>query len=530
MAPPSVSRRRTWATAVLVGAAVACVITSTATAAPVRLGQIGNPGSDAGEVMGVLGLDVDAGGNLVLAEFLNSRISIFTAEGEFVRAFGFDVVPGGATGLEVCTTATGCQTGDSGGGAGQLDLPTEIAIDSAGRIHVTDTFNHRISTFSSDGGFIRAFGFDVIPGGGAGFEVCTATTDCQGGTSGGAAGELSQPSAIVADASGRLHVADRQNHRISTFTDDGDFVRAFGWDVVPGNLEPELEACSVVCTPADPGGGAGQLNEPGGIDVDDAGNLYVGDNDNNRVSTFTPTGGFVRAFGFDVDPGGGSALESCTTATTCQVGVAGPEGGQLANPFGVAADGAGNLHVADNANQRMSSFVADGDFLHAFGFDVIPGDPTGYEVCTAGSGCKIGVAGSAPGQIGEPIGIAADCEGGILVAEGFNNRVERFGEAGTPVCGFRLGKAKKNRRKGTAKLDVEVPGPGELRLRGKKLKKTKKAVQEAGELRLRVKPRGKAKQKLSQAGKVKVKAKVTFVPVGADPQTENKRIKLKKKL
>jgi DNA-binding beta-propeller fold protein YncE len=530
MALPSVRRRRTWATAVVVGAAVACVVTATATAAPVRLGQIGSTGSDAGEVEGVLGLDVDAGGNLVLAEFLNNRISIFTAEGEFVRAFGFDVVAGGGTGLEVCTTATGCQSGDSGGGAGQLDLPTEIAIDSAGRIHVTDTFNHRISTFSGEGGFIRAFGFDVIPGGGAGFEVCTTTTGCQGATSGGAAGQLSQPSAIVADDAGRLHVADRQNHRISTFTDDGAFVRAFGWDVVPGNLEPELEACVAVCTPADPGGGAGQLNEPGGVDVDDAGNLHIGDNDNNRVSTFTPAGGFIRAFGFNVDPGGGSTLESCTTATTCQVGAAGPEAGQLANPFGVAVDNAGNLHVADNANQRMSSFAAEGGFLHAFGFDVIPGDPTGYEVCTATSGCKIGVAGGAPGQIDEPIGTAADCEGGILVAEGFNDRVERFGEAGTPACAFRLGKAMKNKRKGTAKLEVEVPGSGELRLRGRKLKKTEKDAEDAGELRLRVKPRGKAKQKLAEIGKLKVKAKVTFAPVGADPRTENKKIKLKKKL
>jgi hypothetical protein len=95
---------------------------------------------------------------------------------------------------------------------------------------------------------------------------------------------------------------------------------------------------------------------------------------------------------------------------------------------------------------------------------------------------------------------------------------------------FSFGKVKKNKKKGTAKLAVELPGAGELELA--KNKKVKGASADAtcnGEVSLRVKAKGKAKRKLNKKGKAKVKAKVSFTPTGGSQNTESKKVKLKKR-
>jgi len=104
---------------------------------------------------------------------------------------------------------------------------------------------------------------------------------------------------------------------------------------------------------------------------------------------------------------------------------------------------------------------------------------------------------------------------------------------------FNVVKVKKNKKKGTAVLTVDVPGPGQLSLQGTGVKPQRargatisKQVTEAGKVKLRVKAKGAKMQKLLSTGKVKVKAKITFTPsatggdVAGDPNTDPKRIKL----
>jgi hypothetical protein len=97
---------------------------------------------------------------------------------------------------------------------------------------------------------------------------------------------------------------------------------------------------------------------------------------------------------------------------------------------------------------------------------------------------------------------------------------------------FGFGKVKKDERKGTAKLTVKVPGPGDFELRGKGIKTASKDVPHAGKVKLAVKPTGTAKQKLNQTGEAKVRAAVTYTPDGGipdAPNTERKKIKLVKR-
>ena len=89
---------------------------------------------------------------------------------------------------------------------------------------------------------------------------------------------------------------------------------------------------------------------------------------------------------------------------------------------------------------------------------------------------------------------------------------------------FSLGKLKKDKKKGTAKLTVEVPAPGGIALaQTKKLKGAEVRAEAAGEVQLPIKPRGKAKKKLAEHGKVKVGVEVTYTPTAASRRRKQRR-------
>ncbi len=110
-----------------------------------------------------------------------------------------------------------------------------------------------------------------------------------------------------------------------------------------------------------------------------------------------------------------------------------------------------------------------------------------------------------------------------------------------PSNQFSLGKLKRNKRRGTATLNVIVPGPGNLTLVGRGLVKRRPAdgiharafhrtVVAAGKVKLRIKTKGRKRQKLNRTGKVKVRAKVTFTPTFGTANLKTKRITLRKRL
>jgi len=94
---------------------------------------------------------------------------------------------------------------------------------------------------------------------------------------------------------------------------------------------------------------------------------------------------------------------------------------------------------------------------------------------------------------------------------------------------FSVEKLKKNKKKGTAELTVEVPAPGGIALaQTKKLKGAEVRAEAAGEVTLPIKPQGKAKKKLAQNGKAKVEAEVTFTPDGGEPEAQIATLRLKR--
>ena len=100
--------------------------------------------------------------------------------------------------------------------------------------------------------------------------------------------------------------------------------------------------------------------------------------------------------------------------------------------------------------------------------------------------------------------------------------------ADVPATTLSIGEPKLNRRAGTAKLPVTVPGPGELALAGDGL--VAQRASSAGSSKLLIKARGHAKRTLERTGRVAVKAKITYTPGDGAPLATNKEIRLKRKL
>jgi sugar lactone lactonase YvrE len=390
----------------------------------------GTAGGLGGELDFPRGAATDGAGNVYVADTTNNRIQKFDSSGNFLLAWGKDVLASGGTGFEICTTRTSCKAGTAGGLGGELDFPEGVATDAVGNVYVADAFNNRLQKFDPSGNFLLTWGKNVNIFGGTGFETCNAASICRSGQTGGLGGELNLPWG-VATVGGSISIADDSNNRIQKFDSSGNFLRAWGKDVVSGNAEAGFETCTAAasCKPGGTGGLGGEFIGPRGAVIDGAGNLYVADTGNNRIQKFGPSGNFLRTWGGDVVSGNAeTGFEICNTAASCKTGVSGTLGGAFDNPNGVATGGAEDVYVADFSNNRIQKFDSAGNFLLAWGKDVLASGGTGFEICTTRTSCKAGTAGGLGGELNGPLGAATDAAGNLYVVDAGNHRIQVFGD------------------------------------------------------------------------------------------------------
>lgn len=83
-------------------------------------------------------------------------------------------------------------------------------------------------------------------------------------------------------------------------------------------------------------------------------------------------------------------------------------------------------------------------------------------------------------------------------------------------------------KKGKIILPIELPGPGGIKISGKGLaRQGVRTVNEAGVVKLPIKLAARTLRRLDASGKAAVKVKITFTPVGGDPGTLERKLKLR---
>lgn len=90
--------------------------------------------------------------------------------------------------------------------------------------------------------------------------------------------------------------------------------------------------------------------------------------------------------------------------------------------------------------------------------------------------------------------------------------------ATTPSNRFQLLRRQFNRRKGTVRLILRVPGPGTVELRGKKVRAVKHKVKKAGRTTVTVRPKRMQLKILKHRHREHVRFKLTYTPTGGYPR------------
>jgi hypothetical protein len=115
--------------------------------------QAGIPGDAAGQLSdgflgeGAAGLATDPSGNAYIADDGNNRMAQYSPTPALTRAWGFGVDTG-ANAFETCTTISTCQQGSASAGPGGLANPSDVTVDSAGRILVVDFQTDRVVRYA----------------------------------------------------------------------------------------------------------------------------------------------------------------------------------------------------------------------------------------------------------------------------------------------------------------------------------------------------------------------------------------------
>jgi sugar lactone lactonase YvrE len=205
----------------------------------------------------------------------------------------------------------------------------------------------------------------------------------------GRAARFNNPNGVAVDRAGNVYVADSGNHTIRRVTPTGVVTTLAGLAGSPGS--------------ADGIGSAARFFQPSGLAADPVGNLYVADSRNSTIRLLTPAGTVTTLAGIAGSPGSTD----------------GPSGSaQFCDPHDVAVDRAGNVYVADTANQRIRKVTPTGIVVTIAGPTGSPWDKVGW---TDGGGDKA--------RFNYPWSVAVDPAGNVFVADRDNDTIRKITSA-----------------------------------------------------------------------------------------------------
>jgi hypothetical protein len=351
-------------------------------------GTAGDGGQAAGaQLLGPMGIAIDGFGNYYVVDQKANKVRKITPAGIISTFAG---------------TGTAGYSGDGGAAtSAQLNSPTDVILDGAGFVYISDTANNVVRMVDNKG-IISTYAGQYYAPGTTPPAVCAAATNSVGDGCPGNQIVLNTPIGLVFCHAQNLHIADSLHNMVrtinkigyNTFTQVGDGPAGYNGD---GELNTSAH-----------------LNHPTGLDMDAPNYIYVADAGNHIIRKTLLTGttpnpiatiaGTPGASGYAGD--GGSAMSA-----------------ELNSPAGVRVDPAGNLYIADNASQVVRKFnVANGTISTFAG--------TG----TAGFSGDGGAASGA--QLNGPFGLALDGQGNLYIGDSQNSVVRKVDLGDAPSLTF----------------------------------------------------------------------------------------------
>jgi len=208
-----------------------------------------------------VGITWDPAGRLIVSDSVAAKLYVFDARGRQVGEIGggLFVRPAGVTfhaaTQRLFVADTGAhqviilsdherlyvRLGARGTGPGQFNFPTNVALDSTGRVYISDSLNFRVQQFSPDLKTVRVIG-----------------------RKGDMPGYFSQPKGVAVDWQDHLWVVDANFEAVQIFDANGSLLLEFGSE----------------------GRGPGEFWLPAGIFIDAANRVWVADSYNRRVQVF----------------------------------------------------------------------------------------------------------------------------------------------------------------------------------------------------------------------------------------------------
>jgi uncharacterized protein (TIGR03437 family) len=297
--------------------------------------------------------------------------------------------------------------------AALLDTPSAVALDGAGSVFVLDSNNYRIRKIAADGTIstavrLQVYGNDLKVGRDGSFYVTSSAlvekivaggsspfgqiTVIAGTGSAGTSGDgipattaalSASTGGLALDSAGDVYFVD--GNRVREVTTDGLIRTVAGTGTAGFNGDNQ------------PATGA-QLNQPWGLAVDAANNLYIADQFNSRVRKVA-NGGITTIAG---NGKLGRPVDGPATASP------------LGTPFGLTVDGAGNVYITDiGLFWALKIGGADGSLTHVAG--------------NGSQSVNFGYSdGAATGSfLYYPAGLAVDGSGNLFIAEQNGNRVRQ---------------------------------------------------------------------------------------------------------
>ena len=384
------------------------------------------------------GIAVDAFGTVYVADTWDHKIRKITPDG-MVSTLAGSGVEGDQNGL---------------GNQALFNMPKGIAVDRSGTVFVVDSENHKIRKISPDGG---------------------VTTFAGSGESGhkdgvGSQAAFSYPEGIAIDTLGNLYVADGNIRKITptgevstlniesidvakgiAVSSDGNLYLTTGDRVfkvfVNGAIATQIAGSEIRGSSDGPGNQA-SFSYPFGIAVDNVGNLFIADVNNDKIRKLDGLG-VVSTFA-----GVGNRVDGVGNQSSFQF------------PEEVVADASGNVFVSDwnkirkvAPNGLVTTFAGSGEYGPEDGvgtqaaFDYISGlaiDKNGYIYAAArddqqirkvspggvvstyaGSGEKGNTDGSTTNAtFNDPVGLAADYDGNLFVIDTGSKKIRRISASG----------------------------------------------------------------------------------------------------